>query len=454
MELQFEFVQEVGSGNYPDLIHLWDNEANLLYIQDGRMRSKYTNTPNGEWLDREFMEDVDVSVDDNIEHFRIDNMGGFGAVGSYKSGNTHKLIIYEYQFDISEYLNSGSIKHSTDSPVSSFSLDLENPRNPNEDYEGNVVIDEHSSLISPGAKVIFKFGVGEEIADFEMGTFYVDRGAFTLLSETAKIDGRNLIGKVLRDQTLDESSATKFGFINELIEEYLKHANLNNTQYAIQSSDKMYWFDFKPNTNVLDALEEIFKLTINWQIRESIDGRIIVGSPSFGGSINSTYMFYRNKDVFSRNIVKDDMESYRRVCIHSSDFSLIIYRIVNSYSGWNLQSNKTLYVQVPDGTKATEATLYADEVASRLENIGKIESFTGPFRPHLQVGDEAIIIDEKGSQNLGLITEITHKFGKDGFYTIFTVDSGGQLGKGRLSDYISQITREKPVGSMGYEQKI
>jgi len=81
-------------------------------------------------------------------------MGGFGAVGSYKSGSTHKLIIYEYQFDISEYLNSGGIKYSADSPISSFSLTLENPKSPNTDYEGNVVIDEHSSLISPGAKVI------------------------------------------------------------------------------------------------------------------------------------------------------------------------------------------------------------------------------------------------------------------------------------------------------------
>jgi len=67
MELQFEFVQEVGVGNYPDLIHLWDNEANLLYVKDGRMRSKYTNTTNGEWDNREFIEDVDVSADDNID---------------------------------------------------------------------------------------------------------------------------------------------------------------------------------------------------------------------------------------------------------------------------------------------------------------------------------------------------------------------------------------------------
>ena len=66
-------------------------------------------------------------------------------------------------------------------------------------------------------------------------------------------------------------------------------------------------------------------------------------------------------------------------------------------------------------------------------------------------GDEAIIIDDKGMKSLGLITEITHKFGKSGFSTDFTVDSGGRLGKGRLTDYIGQITRDRS-SSIGYEE--
>lgn len=216
MQLDFEFIQEITDGNYPDLIHLWDNEANLLYIQEGRMRSTYALTPNGEWEDREFIDDVDVSVDDDITHFRIDNMGGFGAVGSYKTGDIHKLIIYEYQFNISEYLNDGSLKHSIDNPISSFTLVLENPENPNPDYEGNVVADEYSALISPGAKVVFKFGAGDEMPDYEMGTLYVDRSKFVVAAETAGVEGRNLIGKTLRDQTLDELYWTDLESLIEL----------------------------------------------------------------------------------------------------------------------------------------------------------------------------------------------------------------------------------------------
>lgn len=148
------------------------------------------------------------------------------------------------------------------------------------------------------------------------------------------------------------------------------------------------------------------------------------------------------------------MGAYRRVCIHDSDFNIVVYKDVKGYSGWNLQAKKTLYVQVANGTRLSEANLYAEEVANRVDSVGKIESFTGPLRPHLTCGDEAVIIDEKGSKSLGLITEITHVFGKSGYYTNFTVDSGGRLGKGRLTDYIGQITKDKTSGSIGYEEII
>ena len=58
------------------------------------------------------------------------------------------------------------------------------------------------------------------------------------------------------------------------------------------------------------------------------------------------------------------------------------------------------------------ATEIANELALRLKNVGKIETFEGPFRPQLLVGDSAVIIDSTGQNTLGLITEIVHSFGK------------------------------------------
>ena len=116
-----------------------------------------------------------------------------------------------------------------------------------------------------------------------------------------------------------------------------------------------------------------------------------------------------------------------------------------------LQANKTLYVNIPEGTSLFDAQNYANQIANSLQFVGKVESFTGPFRPQLVLGDEAVIVGDNGSNTLGLITEITHRFGKDGFYTDFTVDSGGRLGKGRLSDYIGKITKDKTSSSRIYE---
>ena len=97
-----------------------------------------------------------------------------------------------------------------------------------------------------------------------------------------------------------------------------------------------------------------------------------------------------------------------------------------------MQSKKTLYIEVPEGTTSSDANSYANELALRLANTGKIEIFTGPFKPYLLIGDEAIIISKNGIEELGPITGITHSFGSGGFYTSFTVDSGGNIGQGRL----------------------
>ena len=55
------------------------------------------------------------------------------------------------------------------------------------------------------------------------------------------------------------------------------------------------------------------------------------------------------------------------------------------------------------------------------------ETFSGPLRPQLLVGDVASVYygDDTESTGLGIITEVRHSFGKRGFSTEFTLDSGG-----------------------------
>ncbi|HZK44362.1 MAG TPA: hypothetical protein VFC73_08805 [Syntrophomonadaceae bacterium] len=453
MKLDFEITLDGGIGSYPDLIHFSNTQAQIFYLDGGELYGTPSNKiDNGEWENMNLQDSAEVSPDTGMSLLEMKVLSGFGIVGNYKTGNTHKLIIYEFAFEMDRYLNEGSIRHSINNPISSFKLTLENPDIENPERPGEIVINEKNTLVAPGSKIVFKFGAGDLLEpDFDMGVFYTDRGSFTTLSETARVDGRNKIGKVLKDQTLDERPGFGYYYVSYHISDLFKRANLTDDDYLVEDADERRWFQFKPSTTCLAALEDMLKVMVGWQVKELADGTIVVGSPDFWAFDRpDIYKFYRNKDIFSRGITRDDAESYRRICVHDKNFDTTVYREVTSYEGWNLQSNRTLYVKAVDGTSKADMETYADELANRMEKVGKVESFTGPIRPHIQCGDQAIIIDEDGEENLGLITEITHIFGKMGFSTTFTVDSGGVLGKGRLSDFIGEITKEREGGSIGY----
>lgn len=454
MQLTFEYSGQVGSGKYPDFIQFYNTEGQLFRINSGLMEGTPATRFDGEFDSPTWLDTAEITPRDDtgLTMLELKNLNGFGIVGSYVTPTEQVMIIYEFLYDMSKYLASGSVKHSIDNPISSFALTLENSIDEEYEREGNVVMNEKSTLLSPGAKVVFKFSMGEDGDEYDIGTFYIDRSNYSVLSNTASVDGRNLIGKALKDQTLNENNVISYDIITNIINGILEKANLGIDQYEVEYDATYRRFRFDPNKTVLSALEEIFRTMVDWKMEETVEGEIIVGSPSYGlFPTRGMYNFQRDKDIFSRSITMDDQSSYRKVCVHDSEWSIEVYKDIATYSGWNLQSNKTLFVQVAEGTSLANATAIATELAARLESVGKVETFTGPFRPQLLVGDGATIIDSKGNTELGLITEITHNFGKSGFTTNFTVDSGGRLGRGRLSDYIRMIDNKQEVGSVFYE---
>lgn len=454
MQLNFEIIKDIGNGHYPDLIHFANTQAQLFDVESGEIHGTASDKiDEGEWDELTFRNKEKVSPDASVTNFEVKIIQGFGIIGGYKTGDSHKLIIYEFAFEMDKYLNEAQIKHTINDPISTFSISFENPDINNPERPGNIIANEESTLLSPGAKVVFKFGAGEEYPDFDMGTFYVDRSSYTTLSKTADVEGRNTIGKVLKDQTLDENHIFELDSIHNILTTILENSNLENFEYIVDDNLQNNSFEYDRNMDLLSAIQEILKATTNWHVAELTDGTVVIGNSDFHAfETNSTYCFEKGKDIFSRNIERDDAGSYRRVCVHDREFNVAVYKEAESYEGWNLQANKTFYIEVAEGTTLTTATNYANELAQRLADVGKLESFTGAFRPHLLVGDEAVIVNPNGNKTLGLITEITHRFGKNGFITNFTVDSGGVLGKGKLGDYISQITKQRTSGKIGYEE--
>lgn len=451
MQLIFENSGVIANGSFPDFLQFYDTEGQVFYTKSGELYGKPSEKFKGDFSDPDWLNEIKVGLDTDVSLLEIKTLNGFGLIGSYKAGNTQKMIIYEFQYDMNRYLKDGSIQYSVDNPIYSFNLTIENPKNELSDFDGNVAINEKNSLFSPGAKIIFKFAIGDE-DEIDMGTFYIDHSDYSVLSESVQVDGRNLIGKALKDQTLNTHKDITYKNISNIFEELLDYANLTKDQYQVQYEASQRSFKFTADKDVLSAINEILKTMVTWKVEESLDGQIVIGDMDYSYFSNrSTYTFLRDKDIFSRNIRRDDESSYKKVCIHDSKWVVEVYRDVQSYAGWNLQSNKTLFVEVPEGTTLTNATSIAESIAARLESVGKVESFNGPFRPFLLIGDGASIVDQDGTTELGLITEITHNFGKSGYTTTFSVDSGGKVGRGRLVDYIAMVRGERTPGSIGYE---
>lgn len=451
MELGFENIQKISTGTNPNVIQFPDSSAELFNLTSGDLYGEPINKLNGDYSSPFLESGNNVAPDSNISYVSIATLGGFGAIGSYKVGDKHKLLIYEFAIAMDPYLVSGSIKHNINNPIAQFNVAFSNPID-EEDPEGNqVAISEYEALVSPGAKITFNFSAGDS-EPYKLGTFYVDRSSFSVLDETASADGRNSIGKLLKDQTLDEGSDIPFSDLSTVLKNLLETAKVSSDYYLVENTILSNGFTFSPKSTFFSAIKEILKITIDWKMQELVDGTIVIGSPEYAGfDANSVYTFTRGTDVFSRKITRDDQSAYRRVCVHDSDWNIKVFEDVVSYSGWNLQANKTLYVDVPKGTSQADADLYALELANRLGNVGKIESFVGPFRPHLTCGDEAVIVDDNGNTSLGLITEVKHDFGTNGFFTQFYVDSGGRLGQERFSDYINMFNQAASLGDVSYE---
>lgn len=94
MPLVFQEIQNLGDGSQPDLIHFSDNEAHILYTNDGRLYLQTATPTTGDWNERALTEELDISLDDNMDYFSIDKLDGFGGVGSYAVPQSQYLLLY------------------------------------------------------------------------------------------------------------------------------------------------------------------------------------------------------------------------------------------------------------------------------------------------------------------------------------------------------------------------
>jgi hypothetical protein len=177
-------------------------------------------------------------------------------------------------------------------------------------------------------------------------------------------------------------------------------------------------------------------------MKETMDGVVgVASSTDTRFDQPTTVAFEREKTCWSYSTEYADENTYAKICVRCSDPEQTLYVTLDPHRWWNSPGNKTLYVDLPDGTSSAELAAYAAELAAGVALVGRTESFAGIFTPALIVGDLIALVESDGTQTeIGTVTTVKHTLGRSGFYTEFTIDSSGRKGKALLKDYLSQIT--------------
>jgi len=95
MQLTFEIIKnDIGVGNYPDIIHFANTQAQVFYLDGGNLFGMPTDKIDyGDWGNLAFQEESEASPDTGMSNFEVKVLPGWGIIGGYKTGGVHKMII-------------------------------------------------------------------------------------------------------------------------------------------------------------------------------------------------------------------------------------------------------------------------------------------------------------------------------------------------------------------------
>lgn len=435
MALTIEFEQKIADGSEGIALE-YPGEKLQVFAKDSSedLIGAVSEISEGDFTPTIVFDSVGVCAKQNdVEYASLHMYSTDGIYGSWLYGNKQQLVIFLLEYDISRQLESADIQLDITRAVNScrFSF-VETP---------DLLLEDQRSLLDPGAKIRMSFSAGDS-RPYDMGYYYADRSSGQELNKIVSIEARGLIGKPLMDQSFDENYSYSLDAVTDVIEALLANAGYTADQYRVESTTAQISMSFDRKKTMYDGLIEILDAQ-GWQLREHPSGYLIIGSSTYSEfETPGDYEFTYDTDIYSLGFVIDDGEAFTRVCVHTDDYSICVYDDVGIYTSWRIGEQKTYYLQVADGTSSGDATAIAADLADKLSNSGTIESFTGPFRPYLLEGDTAKITKAGEQRTVGLITNIKHVMGKNGFRTEFDVDSGGVVGTGRLKDYIKRLQKK------------
>lgn len=439
--LVWDFYRNVGDvDGLGGVVEYYDTSAQSIYLNGGNKgyATKTAKIDEGHWQDATWSGQQYIS-EQTHGLLSLDHPSNGVLYGVTTAGGTLYFVRYVYAMDISNLVTKGTHSVQNDNSISQMNVSVMNI--------SNDLFDTDATLFQPGSKLTLKVRMGDS-RPYDIGVAYIDEISFNPQSETVSLSGRNQIGYLLSESTFGEDTSFT-GTVVENITEIFELAGVSD--YAIQPAEHEWTFTFKPDETIIKGLESLYSFYGSWTMTELPNGKIVSGYPAWiSANFQATgnYVFEGGREVFKRKTARRADAAYSQVYVTGKDLSPVVLP-VNNYIYWNLPSQKIYYEQAPDGLTQAELQTYAEDLASRLQYVGVTEDYTSPFRPQLLVGDVAKVYygnDATQAVSIGTITSVSHSFGKSGFSTQFSVDSGGDVTDGAAKTKpLSGYTRRQNI---------
>ena len=191
MQLTWEHSQKITNGHNPAAYHSPDNVLQVLYVDDlGSIRATATETPFGNFADRQFFGTEFAAQDTGVQHLSLSYLPRMNIWAVWESEGRHRMGVFHLKQEANKYLDSGSVSFQAGDPGVSLSLTLENPQ--------GIICAEDACDVPPGTRVSVFFKSGNSVR-LPLGSYYLDRIVTKVGDPLVTISARNTIGKLLKD---------------------------------------------------------------------------------------------------------------------------------------------------------------------------------------------------------------------------------------------------------------
>lgn len=416
----WDFSRELDESASPaNTTSYFDEMSQSFYTDSGFITTRIGQLDGGNWETLEREDEIVIS-DSGYSLLDIEHHYNGAVFGIAQSGSNVSFLMYEYMLDVSDWLISGSWNMQPDNPIKTGSIELANA-------DIRRFQDDAYTLFSPGNRLRLRFKSGDS-EPYDIGLFHIERSPFDETGSSFTFSGRNTIGFFLARQTFDERISYT-GDRSVVFKTMLLDAGVPESIIVVEDSDATVGFDFAEDTTYLDGITSACEQE-DWYFDDLPDGRIVIGSETFLKSLvakTGIYTFNRGSDVYSRSSTRSSDGAYSRVCVRrGGETPLKMYAAVPYFDGWYIADHQTYYHTVHGNTSDATMERILQQLVDGMQYTGVTETFDSPFRPWLQIGDVAVISGVEG-RIVGIISNIQHSFGNDGYSTRFTVTSGGTI---------------------------